>query len=167
MSRGYLCIWFTTKGELRWPIFDQHLLWDTHCSFDHWLHISWCDTIRRSTLVVVNIYYNFWINKSDHGRNRLTYWLTTLYCQVKQMPKRRAVVLFNGNSFPSCFRKKGSLMIYPTSFVLPHLLNKIWGKKAYVKWALLVIHETADGHSIFDWIILFLCRPVNQVAAKP
>lgn len=122
--------------------------WDTHGSFDHSLHISWCDTIRRSTLIAVNDYLLQFLNK--HHTIVEIEWSTSSFSitKWKQMAKKGGVeVLFNEEFFQHVSQKKVLFWCIRQPFVLPHFLfNTQFGKKASFKWALLVMEETADWH---------------------
>lgn len=149
MSRGYLCIWFTAKGELRWPIVNQYLL--LRYSWLLWSFIAhklmW-DTIRWSTLIVVNDYLLQFLNK--HHTIVEIEWSTSSFSitKWKQMAKKGGVeVLFNEEFFQHVSQKKVLFWCIRQPFVLPHFLfNTQFGKKASFKWALLVMEETADWH---------------------
>ena len=112
MSRGYLCIWFTAKGELRWPIVNQYLL--LRYSWLLWSFIAhklmW-DTIRWSTLIVVNDYLLQFLNK--HHTIVEIEWSTSSFSitKWKQMAKKGGVeVLFNEEFFQHVSGKKKVLL---------------------------------------------------------
>lgn len=136
MSRGHLCIWFTANRELRWPIVNQHLR-DTHGSFDHSLHISWCNTIRRSTLIVVNDYLLQFFNKNQTIVELGWYTSSLFITKWSKWPKKVGYCLVK-NFFQHVSEKKkkrrGSLVMYPTTSCFAPLLVKhtqFGGKKKH------------------------------------